>query len=37
MKQDFKSVNIDGGAYSELVEVASTAVAINYQPSATVA
>ena len=33
MKQDFKFVNISGGAYSELVDVTSTVVATNYQPS----
>ena len=31
MKHDFKFVNIAGGAYSELVDVTSTAVATSYQ------
>ena len=34
MKQDFKFVNIAGGAYSELVDVTSTAVAKSYQSAA---
>ena len=33
-KQDFKFVNISGGAYIELVDVTITEVATSYQPSA---
>ena len=32
MKQDFKFVNIAGGAYSELVDVTRTTVVSDYQP-----
>ena len=34
MKQDFKFVNIAGGAYSELVDVTRTTVVSDYQPAA---
>ena len=37
MKQDFKFVNISGGAYSESVDVTSTAVETSYQSGAGVA
>ena len=33
MKQDFKFVNIDGGAYIDLVDVTRTAVVSDYQPA----
>ena len=33
MKQDFKFVNISGGAYSELVDVTRTTVISDYQPA----
>ena len=33
MKQDFKFVNINGGAYSELVGVTRTAVVSDYHPA----
>ena len=33
MKQDFKCVNIAGGAYSELVDVTRTTVVSDYQPA----
>ena len=33
MKQDFKYFNIDGGAYSELVDVTRTTVVSDYQPA----
>ena len=32
MKQDFKFVNIAGGAYSDLVDVTRTTVVSDYQP-----
>ena len=32
MKQDFKFVNISGGAYIELVDVTRTTVVSDYQP-----
>ena len=32
MKQDFRFVNISGGAYSELVDVTRTTVVSDYQP-----
>ena len=32
MKQYFKSFNIAGGAYSELVDVTRTTVVSDYQP-----
>ena len=32
MKQDFKFINITGGAYSELVDVTITTVVRDYQP-----
>ena len=34
MKQDFKFVNIAGGAYSKLVDVTRTTVVSDYQPAA---
>ena len=34
MKQDFKIVNIAGGAYSKLVDVTRTIVVSDYQPAA---
>ena len=33
MKQDFKFVNIAGGAYSNLVDVTRTTVVSDYQPA----
>ena len=33
MKQDFKFVNVNGGAYSELVDVTRTTVVSDYQPA----
>ena len=33
MKQDFKFVNIAGGAYIELVDVTRTTVVSDYQPA----
>ena len=33
MKQDFKCVNIAGGAYSELENVTRTTVVSDYQPA----
>ena len=33
IKQDFKFVNISGGAYSELVDVTRTTVVSDYQPA----
>ena len=32
-KQDFKIVNISGGAYSELVDVARNTVVSDYEPA----
>ena len=34
MKQDYKFVNIAGGAYSELVGVTKTTVVSDYRPAA---
>ena len=33
MKKDFKSINIAGGAYSELLDVTRTTVVGDYQPA----
>ena len=33
IKQDFKIFNIDGGAYSELVDITITTVVSDYQPA----
>ena len=37
MKQDFKFVNITGGAYIDLIDVTRTTVVSDYQPDEEVA